>query len=41
MGLIKGREKTNYYKGYADGQTDTHKFYREELLPRIKKLASK
>ena len=36
MGFIDGAEKKRYFEGYADGTTDTHKFYAKEVLHKLK-----
>jgi hypothetical protein len=30
-GFVDGMNKTDYFKGYADGQMQTHEFYAEHI----------
>jgi hypothetical protein len=36
-GLVDGMRKSNYFKGYADGQKSIHKFYNENTTIKIVK----
>ena len=37
QGYIEGAKKQRYFEGYADGQTETHDFFRREVLEKVKK----
>ena len=40
-GYVEGIKRARYFEGYADGQSDVHKFYGDTVLPRVRKWGYK